>query len=168
VKYRFSELMDMDDMLFQLASYEASEGLVPLLTTQEDVLAFKMKSSKIFNEYKLGIQRGSFDLHYIKNRVSKFGPILAKYNSEDEVIDDMFNGADTDIIENESIERAQSFEDLLKKYEQAAAEMTQVGKDGIDSLVDMLDSWRDSEKEEILPLDELPLDDVDGDGDETA
>jgi len=154
MKHRFKDLMDMDEELFQLASYEASEGLIPILSTPEEVDALKQKVSKIFNEYKLGIQRGSFDLHYIKNRVSKYGSILSKYKNNEEQYDAILNGEDTDIIENDE----KLYTDMLTKYLQATKDLKTMGEQGVESLGGMLKEFIASEtedKEEVLPLYEL-------------
>jgi len=154
MKHRFNDLINIDEELFQLASYEASKGLIPILNTSEEVGALRRKASEIFNEYKLGIQRGSFDLHYVRNRVSKYCAIPSKYQSNEEQYDALLNGEDTDIIGNDD----ELYAELLAKYSQASKDLKKISEQGIESLGSMLKEFISSEaedKEEILPLDEL-------------
>jgi len=94
-KYRLSELMGFDNELFMIANYEAAEGLIPVLNTQEELLQHKVKVAKIFNRYKLCIQDGECDIDFILDNVmSKYSAILQPKISNKEMVQNLLDGKD--------------------------------------------------------------------------
>jgi len=88
-----SDIMKFDNELFALANYEASEGLIPILKDENQLLEYRKKVYTIFNRYKKSIQSGECDYEFLFNTVmSKYGAIPRLKMTPEEVVDRIIAG----------------------------------------------------------------------------
>jgi len=75
----FDEIIELDQAIYQLASYEVSHGLIDIIKTQQESMAIQIKVARKFNYFKDLIRNHGMSLEFIKNTVlNKNGPFPQK------------------------------------------------------------------------------------------
>jgi len=86
----YNKAFDIDSKLYQLAAYQTTGGLLPDMSSPEEMLEYQTNVIKTFNHYKRRIQLGSCDFNFIKKQVlSENGPFKSGKYSLDEDIDNI-------------------------------------------------------------------------------
>ena len=81
-RYSIREVMQMDQLLFQLATYEATQGLAFVPSDMDDALSIQKTIAKQFNFFKRMIQNGECTLEELQQLVvTRNGPIANKYHN---------------------------------------------------------------------------------------
>jgi len=127
-----SELISFDNELFALANYEASEGLIPVFKTQEEIAKYRVKVAKIFNRYKISIQRGECDIDFILNTVmTKYGAIPRPNMTPEEIVDNLLAGNDMSQVKEEPL-LGDTLMDIFKRVKSKAQEIEDNSHDHTD------------------------------------
>ncbi|MFA5312347.1 MAG: hypothetical protein WC375_03380 [Methanomassiliicoccales archaeon] len=69
VYYTMDEVIELDRLLFQLASYEVNRGMISIPTDVQDVILAAQQIVRTFNYFKRLIQNGECTFDYIQNTV---------------------------------------------------------------------------------------------------
>jgi len=78
-KRSFDEIIELDQAIYQLASYEVSNGLIDITKTQQESLDIQVKVAQKFNYFKNLIRNHGMSYEFIKNTVlNKNGPFPQK------------------------------------------------------------------------------------------
>jgi len=97
--------MRFDNELFMIANYEASKGLIPVFSTDEEVRLHRAKVARIFNRYKTSIQNGECDITFILNTVmTRYGSIPQPKITAEEMVENLIEGKDMCRVEENPLE----------------------------------------------------------------
>jgi hypothetical protein len=84
----FDEVSRIDGILYQLAMYEVSGGMLITPDSIEDVMKFQKKIASRFNYFKSLIRSGECTIEFLRSNVlNKNGPFIQEQLSEEDVID---------------------------------------------------------------------------------
>ena len=67
--YTMEEAKRMDKLIFELAFYEVTSGLLPLTFDYENIMKWNEKATKKFNEFKLLLRMGEYTLEELERDV---------------------------------------------------------------------------------------------------
>ena len=88
----FDEAKILDNLLLEIAAYDVTGGLFPIVQSEESQRELYVKVAKRFNQFKRGIQLGEYSLESIQaDVVSKSGPFFRKSMTEEEAIEELVN-----------------------------------------------------------------------------
>ena len=87
----FDEARILDSMLLEMAAYDVTGGLVPIIN-KENYQDTCNQIFKRFNQFKRGIQLGEYTFESIKDNIlSKNGPYPQKKISDEEAVEELIN-----------------------------------------------------------------------------
>jgi hypothetical protein len=86
----FDDTRTIDTMLFELAMYDITKGLLPIIDSKEAYQKLSIDAVKRFNYFKRQIQLGEYTFDSIRDDVlTRNGPYYQKNLTDDEIIDDL-------------------------------------------------------------------------------
>jgi hypothetical protein len=132
----YNRAFDIDSKLYQLAAYKTTGGLLPDMTTPEEILEYQNKVTATFNHFKRRIQIGSYDFDFIKKQVlNENGPFKNQEISIDEDIENILEeGERSERIESskaiyESVKGEARSEDVLDNLQSSFRNLMRDKKD---------------------------------------
>lgn len=118
MKYEsFDEARLMDSLLFEMAMYDVTNGLIPIIESKEDYQKLYVQVSRRFNQFKKWIQLGESNFEAIRDSVlSRNGPYVQKQKTDEQVIDELIHPPKmTEEDTKQAITTMEQMIDILRK-----------------------------------------------------